>query len=106
MELGLRYFTRLTATNLAVPALVRVVRSPGFYIDNTPPSEGTAILKAGLPPRFHKQADFPQSVTGVKLRVRVKDFVDLQSGVFEYNIHIFMKPLLSPEVSHRSQTPP
>ena len=98
LQLNARYFTRLTATNRALPGLVRVVRSPGFYVDNTPSSEGTVLLRPVLPPRFHKQADFPQSVQGVRLRLRVADFVDYESGVMEYYVHLFMRSKLGLEV--------
>ena len=92
MEVGSRYFTRLTAINGAQPSLRRVVRSRGFYIDNTPPTNGTVLLRSELPAMFWTEAllgALPSSVQNLRLRLRLADFNDFESGVVEYRVHVF-----------------
>jgi hypothetical protein len=89
MESGNVYFSRVTVVNRATPALVARARSQSFYVDDTPPRGGLVSFKLKFPPRFEKQPFFPQNVSGVHLRVRLRGFEDRESGIFYYNVSLF-----------------
>ena len=88
MDHGAQYFSRLLVMNNALPYLSSQVRSKGFRTDDTAPVAGRATLRMLFPNRFESQANFPASVRGTSVRVRLQGFSDDQSGVKYYNISL------------------
>ena len=87
---GQRYFSRLLATNGAEPKLTGQWRAEGFTIDNTEPVVGTAVLRLLYPRFFDRQADFPNSVRDLNVRVRVQGFSDDESGIAYLRVRLLM----------------
>ena len=82
--------------NNAVPELIGQARSPGFYTEDTPPetSNAVAIVQWVLPRRFERQPSFQRddgtaSVRDTIVRVRVRGFVDDDSGVSRIAIVLY-----------------
>lgn len=83
---GVRYFSRLTVSNGAVPPLVTVKRSRGFILDRTEASVGTVSLFLRYPVRFELQPGFPHNVTGLRLRAVMTGFSDRDSGLISVDL--------------------
>lgn len=75
-------------TNNAVPSRVGTLRSRGFYVDNTPPTEGTATLSLSLPPGYTSQSGFPEQLEGLTVVVKLSGFGDSESGVEQLEVNV------------------